>query len=460
MTLHALKTPLKQFTLHAICALVVLLTHSAVAQEVQQITFDEAVRIALDQNFQLRQSRNSVRLQEVGVQSARAAFLPTLNTSSGGGRSFGLYFDQNVGERRTTQSDYLSIGASTGITLFQGFRDFARLKQSQLAVTASDFSLERQRQVVVFTVAEQFLTYIELHEQIAVQQENLAAQQQLLTQIEEFVRVGTRPVSDLYAQRAQVASAEYSILEIEHASQLAEARLIQTLQLDPFGVFEFVVPEVEEIPLVPESFNLDELMRHALDRRADLRAQETMIGVSEQGIREARGGRLPSLSMSVSAGTSFSSGLTRIPGNDFGEQLRNNRSERVGFSIQIPFFRGFATRSAVQRARIDYENARLSHENLRQNIGVEVREAYQNYVTAEKQLQVTDEQLAWRDQALEAARERYNVGAGTLVELTQAQSDYVSASHQSVRAKYAFFVRKRLIDYYTGALDPSQPLFE
>ncbi len=461
MTLNALTTFWQRFALRAACMIALLsLSLAVMAQEAQQITFDEAVRIALDQNYQLRQRINSVRLQEIGVRTSRAAFLPSLSSFSSAGRSFGLSFDQNVGELRTTTNDRFSIGASSSITLFNGLADFARLKQSQLAVTAGDFDLERQRQWVVFTVAGQFLSYIEQREQIAVQQENLAAQQQLLRQIEEFVRVGTRPVSDLYMQRAQVASAELSILEVERQSQVAEASLIATLQLDPFGLYEFVVPDVEDIPLVPESFNIDELLRHALDRRMDLRAQETLIAVNEQGIREARGSRLPSVSMSLSAATSFNSGLTRIPGNDFNEQLKNNRSESIGLQISLPLFRRLLTRSTIQRAQIDYDNARLGYENLRQSIGLEVRQAYLEYLTSEKQLQVTDEQLAWREQALEAARERYNVGAGTLVELTQAQSDFVNASRQSVRARYTFFVRKRLIDYYTGVLDPSQPLFE
>lgn len=432
------------------------LTMTALAQEPQRITFDDALRIALDQNYQIKQLSNAVRMAEIEVSSARAAFLPSFSVGANGGRSFGLSFDTNVGELRTTAYDRFNIGASTGLTLFNGFSDFARLRQSQLSVTASDLDLERGRQFIVFQVASQFLNYVAQRELIVVRQENLVAQQQLLSQIEEFVRAGSRPMSDLYGQRAAVASAEMSIIEAERASQIAEANVIQTLQLDPLGSYEFVIPEESDLSLAPVDYNLDELITSAMSRRADLRASEVSIDASWQGIRQSRAGRLPSVSMSASAGTSYNSGI----GLNFGDQFNNNRSQSIGLNLSIPVFSRRQTSSQIQRAYVQYANAQLGLENLRQQVGVEVRTAYLDYITAEKSLEVTEQQLVWREQALEAERERYNVGAATLVELSQAQSDYVQAASDRVSARYTFFVRKRLIDYYTGVLDPTQPILE
>ena len=441
----------------SICvALLVPFALVAIAQEPQRITLDDAIRIGLDQNYQMKQWVNNVRLREIDVRSARSAFLPTFNMFTNSGRNYGLSFDTNIGELRTTTNDRLSVGASTGITLFNGFSDFATLKQSQLSLTASDLELERGRQVVVFNVVSQFLVYVERQEQIIVQQENLAAQQQLLTQIEEFVLVGSRPMSDLYQQRAAVASAELSLIDAERLSQIAEANVIQTLQLDPLGRYEFVIPDETVLSLAPVQYDLDQLLLGAMDRRADLRAQEISISASEQGIRRARASKWPSLRLSGSAGTSYNSGSPVV----FGDQFENNRYQSVSLSMNIPIFNRLQTHNEVQRAHIAHENARLELDNQRHLVGVEVRSAYLDYVTAEKTLEVTEQQYTFREQALDAARERYNVGAGTLVELTQAQTDFVQASSDRVRAQYTFYVRKRLIDYYTGVLDPGQPILQ
>ena len=423
----------------------------------QRITFEEAVRIALDQNTQLRQSANQVRLSEIDVQSARVAFLPSINVSTGAGTNFGLSFDTNVGELRTEANSRFSVNALTSLNLFDGFQNLAVLRQNRLNLNSSDLSLERHRQLVVFQVANQFLAYIQATERITVQEENLQATKQLLAQIEEFVRVGTRPVSDLYEQKAAVETAELSILQAQRQSQISEAELIQILRLDPLGSYEFVVPNMSEDLLIPEAFDLGELYMRAQQQRGDLRSQEVAVQAAEQGVHAARSSRMPQLSFSAGVSTSYNSGIEAF---DFGGQLERNRSQSISLSLDFPVFNRFRTRSQIQRARISYENAKINVEETKQKIGVEVRQAYLDYLTAEKEYEVSKRQLEFREQALEAARERYNVGAVTLVELTQAQSNFVQASQDAVTARYTIFVRKRLIRYYTGELDPNHPLFK
>jgi len=438
----------------ALCALI---AQPSITKAQQTITFQEAVRIALDQNTQLRQSANQVRISEINVQSARAAFLPNFNLSSGTGTNFGLSFDTNVGELRTTRNTRFNVNAFSSVNIFDGFQSQASLRQSRLAVESDDLRLNRQRQFVVFQVASQFLAYISAAEQIKVQQENLIAATQLLSQIEEFVRVGTRPVSDLYQQQANVEQAELAILQTEQLVQISEANLLQILRLDPLGSYEFIVPDLTEDAFIPEDLDLTDLFMRAQQQRGDLRAQEVAVDAAAQGLRLARSSSLPQLSFSAGAGSSFNSGIEQV---GFIDQLDRNFSQSVSLSLNLPVFNRLRTRTQVQRAQVSYDNAKLNVEAIEQQIGVEIRQAYLDYLTAEKQLDVSRRQLEFREQALEAARERYNVGAATLVELTQAQSDFVQASQDEVTAKYTIFVRKRLIRYYTGELNPTLPLFD
>lgn len=459
-----------------IIALVVVVVQPQPAQA-QQITFDDAIRIALDNNYLLKRSANQVRLEEITARQRRYAPLPNLSFSSGMGRNYGLQFDQTTGELYTETSDRFNLGMSSGLTLFNGLAEFALMKQSRLDLESVDYTFERQRQAIVFQVMSRFLTLIQQKEQVTIQEDNVEATQQQLTQIEEFVRVGSRPMSDLLQQRAVAANAELALLNAQTAVQLAEGSLIQTLQLDPFGTYEFVMPSEEDIQLIPEDYEIDELLRNAFDRRYDLRAQELAIGSSEQSLRVARAGTLPRLSLSGSAGTGYSSQARQLvldngkpvlgpSGNPvfeptpFSTQLSNNRSQSLSLSLSIPLFNRFQTHSQVQRARVNVDNARLEMDNLQHQIGLEVRQAHLDYVSDEKRLDVTEKQLEAAEQALAAEQERYNVGASTLVELTQARAAYVNAAGNRATAKFSFLFRKRLIDYYIGALDPGRPLFE
>ena len=446
-------------------ALVALLavTLQAQAQEAQTITFNDAVRIALEQNYALERSANNVELQSINVSRQRAAFLPSLNLSSTGRQSYGRTFSQEDLDFVNETTESFSISTGTNVNLFNGFGDVASLQQARLQRDASDLNYERQRQSVVFTVMTNYLDLIDRGEQVRIQEENLEAQRQLLTQIEEFVRVGTRPMSDLFQQQAAVANTELQLLQAERMVQLAEVSLIQTLQLDPFGQYRFAVPEAEDDLLVPVEYSIEQMLNSAFENRYDLQAQRYSIEAAEEGIQVARSSYWPSIGFSAGYGTGWNSRfIDRATGEQitFFDQFDQQRGGSISLSLSFPIFDRFTTRNSVQQSRVQYENARLDLDNLQQDIALQVRQAYLDYLTDEKRLDVTEAQLRAAEQALEAEQERYNVGASTLVELTQARANYVEAQSARANAKYSFLFRKRLIEYYVGQLNPTAPLFE
>jgi outer membrane protein len=244
------------------------------------------------------------------------------------------------------------------------------------------------------------------------------------------------------------------------------------LQLDPFGTYEFVVPDIEEVEPVLEEYDVRSMLRNAFDERPDLQAQQISIEAASEGIRVARAGIYPTISLSGGIGTGYSSQSFVPTGIDaegdptgferqaFFDQFTDNRSQSVTLSLNVPIFNRLQTKTNVERARVQYDNARLDLDNIQQDIALQVRQAYLDYERDKKRLDVTDVQFRAAQQALDAEQERYNVGASTLVELSQARASFVQASSDRAQAKYDFIFRKKLIEYYTGVLDPARPLFE
>lgn len=433
------------------------------------INFDEAVRIALDQNTTLKRSSNRVANQEAQVRREYMDFTPNLNLSTSTNRNFGLVRDQQTFRLVNQTVDQFSIGANTGITLFDGMENFASLQRANLSAQASDLSLERTRQDVVFEVMNGYLNYIESQEIIRVRQEELESRRQQLRQTEEQVEVGSLPVSDLYQQQAQVAQVEQQLLNAERQAQLDKTGLIQTLQLDPFGEYEFEAPTVSEADLTEESYELNRLLEEAFQRRTDLQAQQFSLRAAEQNVRAARSGYFPSLSVNFGYGTNWSSTLPDqifdpdgnvIEDNiSFFDHLDNQKGGRFGFSIDIPVFNRMQTRTQVKQAQIDLQNERYNLQDQRQQVALQVRQAYLDYQNAEKQVEVAGTRLRAAERAREAAQERYNLGAVPFVELAQANAEFVSAASEQVRARYNFIFQKKLIEYYLGVLNPQGSLF-
>lgn len=424
---------------------------SAQAQSVQRITFDEALRLALQRNPAIRQAINERARSEIGLSSARSNFLPDLSLSIGSSRDYGRNFVLEEGRlvNQITHSFGSSIAAN--LNLFNGFRDLNAVAQARFQVAASELSLARQREIVLFNTISTFLSLIEAREQVRIQEENLAAQRALLEQIEAFVQVGSRPLADLYQQQAQVAAAELELISARRNQQVQEANLIQLLQLDPFGAYAFVIPEVDTQALGVQVYDVRGLLQAALERRSDLHALEEQIQAAAYGVRMARATYWPTLSLRLSYGSSYTD---LVPVSFQDQFFDRNRRGSIGLSLSFPIFDRFTTRHNVQRARVELENAQLQLQQLQQEIATQVRQAYLDYEAARQQYKAAQAQLQAARQALEAARERYNVGTATLVELTQAQATYVRAEAELVRVRYTLVFRQKLIDYYVGTLGP------
>jgi outer membrane protein len=433
-------------------ALGVFATPLAAQAAPRTIPFNDAVGIALKQNVAIRQAQNANALDETAVRQQRLQFLPDLRLNVSGSENVGRSFNQTEGRITDQSTQSATTGVSSGITLFNGGQNVANLRAARLGEQASTQDLTRTRQTVVFTVASNYLELVAQQEQLRVQQQNLAVLQQQEEQIKRFVDVGSRPISDLYQQQASVGAARVSVVETQRALELAKVDLIQTLQLDPAGTYEFVAPVVNDSATGGRQYNLDSLMVRAYTLRADIDADEARVGAAEQDVKAAQASKWPTVSLSLGYNTAFSSASDL----SLADQINQRRGGSIGIGVSIPLFDRGSSDLATQRAQIQADNARLGLQQQRQEVALEVRRAYLDHRAAQERLAAARAQQVAADQALAATRERYRVGAATLVELTQSQAAQVQAASALVNARYALVFQQSLMSYYTGELDPAK----
>lgn len=458
-----------------------------------RVTFDEAVRTALDQNTDIKRAQASAREANTQVQAEWMDFAPDLRVSGNVSRNFGRTFSQEQVGFIQESTDNLNTNARSSVTLFNGFENTASLNQARNQAEASETSLKRTRREVVFTVMEQYISLIESREIIRVRREEVEARRQQLRQIEEFVEAGSRPVSDRYQEEANLAEAEQNLLQAQREREVNQTRLIQTLQLNPQKPYRFTIPDLAADTLEADQYNLSSLMDEAFENRLDLQSVEAEREAAERGVRAARSSYYPSLSLNARYGTRWTSrprslpveGTSQppqfaevtpvngaepvtfpIPGTggaefrepDFSGQLDNNRSGSISLSLTIPIFDQFQRETQIERAQVQAQNAKYRLQDQRQQISLQVRQAYLDYQNAVQQLEAANKRLRAAEQARASARERYNLGSASIVELQNARRDFINAASQQVRARYSLLLEKKRIDYHVGRLDPGAAL--
>lgn len=431
---------------------------SSHAQEVKTLTIEEAIDIALQNNYQLKQAENNLDLAETRIWSARADFLPSLNAQLSANRQAGLDFipEDLVFEDRVTYS--VSGNLSTNIPIFTGFRNIANLRSAGALKMSQEESLQRLRENIIFNTASRYLQVVLNEELLKIAEASLEASNSQLEQVRAQVEVGARPTVDLYNQESLVANDELEIVQRQNALDVSVAQLLRIMQDESIADIETSLPAVEDMALVPVDLNLQELIQAALESRSDYRAQEYLIESNESEIRIQRSNMIPSISANASLSSRYSDQLTDpITGQsaDFSDQFFDRSVTRsAGVTLQIPIFNRWNNRTSMESAQIQLKNSRLELDNLRFQVSEEVRQAYNDYQSIVMQLESTDKALRAAERAYETELQRYEIGATTLIELNQANANFVQAQSNRVQTIYNFVFQKKILEYYLGRVTP------
>jgi outer membrane protein len=430
-------------------------------QDTTQITFEEAVRTALDQNTDLKRAQAQARQSNVQVRAEWMDFAPDLSLSTDLSRRVGRNFSQVTGDFTTQSTDFFNLNGRSSVTLFNGFENISSLREAREQAEADGTSLKRTQREVVFTVMDQFISLVESREIVRVRKEQVEAQRQRLRQIREFVDAGSRPKSDEFTAEADLADAEQQLLQGRRELEVSKTQLIQTLQLNPRKAYDFKVPDLEQAAPETPQYDLSALINEAFQNRLDLRVAQAERQAAQQSVRSARSAYYPSVSIGGNYGTDWSS--RGLPGagvsDDFSNQLDVNRGGGISLSISIPVFDRFNRSARVEQAQVQAQNARYQLQDQRQQVALQVRQSYLDYQNAEQQLEAANKRLRAARRARTAAQERYELGSADIVELQNAIRDFVDAASQQVRAQYNLIFQQERIDYNVGRLSPNDPLF-
>jgi outer membrane protein len=418
--------------------------------QTQTITLEEAIQISLENNYQLKQAENTLDLRHIQERSAFADLFPSLSANVQRNLSIGRQFDETTGQFDDLSIHRLSTGVSSSVTVFNGFANINNLRSSRYETQSQEEQLRRVRENIIFNTASSFLNYILAQELLEINRENLITANRQLEQVRAQVEVGRSPTVDLLNQEAAVANAELQVVNSENQVNMSRLNLIRQLQIDPLAEYEFILPELDTNGVIPQEYDLQSLVTTAHENRSDLRSEESSIQSSLYQLRATRANLYPSLNLSGSLGTSYSSVNPFSYTDQFFEQ---NISRSIGATISIPIFDNFNRRTNVSSQEINYRNALLALENTRLQVTQEVNQAYNDYISLIKELESSERSLAAAERAYETELQRYEIGASTLIELSQSNANYVQAQSNRVQALYNFIFQEQLLDYYIGRLD-------
>lgn len=391
-----------------------------------KMNLNDAVVYALKHNPDILNAIEQIRLTRGQVITVTAQVLPQLSLTS----SYAYQQKDLAVTQPQNQSWNVQLGASQ--LLFDGGSAIAGIRAAKYVQDSSYFQLRNTIDTLISDVKSNFFLVILNRALILAQEESVALlESQLQDQINRY-EAGTVPRFNVLQAEVQLANAIPPLIDARNALRIAQYQLVQLLGMDypagqqdrvPFNVIGDLKPLIRKI-------NTEQSIRTAITRSPALKAQRQSILAQAQNVNVAIAGYLPRITANGG----------RILQNDIVSTQLSDTVQGWFFGIQGSwnFFDGFQTAGNVMQAKSQLQTAKINYDNGVRQVIFTVQQAISNLQTSQETLASQQASVAQATEALRLARERLDAGAGTQLDVLNAQVQLLQAQTTELQARYNY----------------------
>ncbi|WP_067149278.1 TolC family protein [Pseudotamlana agarivorans] len=408
-------------------------------------SLEDCINYAVVNNITVKDADLGKEISEVDYNRAKSQKLPNLFGSLSQNFSNGNTIDPITSDYVTDQIYSSNIGVTSSMTLYQGSQLTNQVKQNKLFVEQNEFLVEEAKNNIIVSILENYLQILYAKEDILIAENNLVASENEVVQAKARLDAGTIALNDYTEAQSQAATNKYNVITAKNNYQQYLITLKQLLELGPLDTIE-----VESIPDDIDLINLEEdkiaIYNKALNILPEMNTSDLDIAINEKELQIAKGAYLPTLSLIGSVG----SGYTSIADVNFADQLNINFNQKIGLSLSIPIFNRNETKNAVKTAEINIERAQIQKQSTEKEIFKKVETAYQNALSAQKQLLAAEASQESALQSYNLAKTKYELGDLSTTDLIINQNTYTTAQQNYNQAKYLNILYHQLLQFYQG----------
>ncbi|MDP5104854.1 MAG: TolC family protein [Polaribacter sp.] len=417
-------------------------------------TLKECVDEALKKNISIQQNRLSLELAKKDVDIAKGNFLPNLNANTGGNLNFGTGFDPVSQNRVNTTFFGGSVNVSSGITVFNGYRNTNTYKQAQLGVESGLLDLKKIENDISLFVVNGYLNILFAKENLNVAQVQYEISKKQIEASESRFKSGVIPKGDLLNTQSTAATNLQSVIAQENALDLAILNLAQLLQVN---ASEFDISPIDVGTPSADLFykNSSTVYDKSLQTMPEIANAKLAIENADLAIAITKASFLPTITASVGLSTNYGFNLNLPDGfsNDkIVDQFSDNFGYGAGFNVSIPIFNRFQTKNSVAKSIINKEISETRLESQKLSLKQTIEQSFLDVRSALKSYEAATISLSAQQEAFKNAQERYNVGAMTQFDFDQVRNRLVNAEATLISAKYDYVFKTKVLQFYSGEL--------
>lgn len=421
MTMHDITTKTLRARWLAGLALGALALSSGARAE----TLQGALSKAYENNPTLTGARAGQRANDENVPIQRAGGLPEVGAR--------VDYQENLvlpGNAFFSPKRSLNVGGQLTVPIYQGGAVKNAVKAAKFRVEAGQADLRATEASVFAQTVGAYMDVIRDQAIVQLNQKNVAVLRTNLQATSDRFEIGDLTRTDVAQSEARLALAEGDLRTAESnliASRESYVRLVGDAPVD--------LQQPPALPNLPAT--TEDAVAIALTNNPDIDAANQLVNASRADIGVARAGRLPKLSATTSAG--YTNNLSSIPPeNTTSENVTN--SAQAGLSLTIPIFQGGRPAAQVRQAQSRTSQAIENYVAVERDVIAQTRGAYAAWQANERIIAATQQAVGANALSLEGVRAENSVGTRSILEILNAEQEYLNTQVQLVSARRNSYV--------------------
>jgi outer membrane protein TolC len=397
------------------------------AQEI--VTLENAVKIALENNYEIKISANVLEIEKTNVTYGNAGMLPKITANiidnNGIQNMSQTRADGTINSLENAQNSSLNYGVGLDWTVFDGFKMYAKLDQLKELQKLGEAQLKLTLITKISDVNATYYDLVQQQQQLAVLEATIIISNQRLTLAQNRFTIGKASKLEVLNAQVDLNTDKVALLKQKELYANTKVLLNQILARDSKLDFKVI-----DIINVDSSLMLAELSALAEKQNPILETQIINNNVSELQLQQIKATRYPTIK--VNSGYNFVETKSSL---GFTTQS-STRGLNYGFNASLNLFDGMAQSRNEKIAQIQIENSKIAIEQQNATLISQLTIAYQTYLTNIELIDLEEKNEAIAKQNLDITLDKFHIGTITSLEFRTAQLNYSNAKLRYSNAQF------------------------
>jgi outer membrane protein len=434
-----------------IIILLFILSLQEIPAQVKKWTLEDCINYAVTNNIGLQRQKLQSESSEVNLLKSKLDILPTLNLGSNANVGFGRSINPVTNLITFKQNLSNSYSLNSSLDIFNGFTTLNTIAANKFLLKAGVESEKIARNTLVIEILSQYyqVLYAKGLEDASKMQADLSEKQ--LFRILKMVETGKEALSRQYEMESRLSADKLAYTVAYNSTNQALTTLRQMLQLDPGTEFDLLLPDLDKLLVTDNRYAPDSIYAIASQVLPRLKTIDFELKANKKQYAASKGTAAPRISAGGSIYTGYYKVMTEtdIEQDPFSTQLKNNNSQSVYVSLNIPLFNNYSAARNIKLARIRMDDAALRLEQEKNNLYMEIENACLDYNRGKDEFSAAAANLEFNRKSFTAVEKKFESGLVDVTDYSAAKTTLFTAETEALRTKLQLLIRKLTIDLYS-----------